>query len=539
MAVGPVGPPRNGGPGKPGPAAAQKPAQPKVQVAQGRALHPKERTTKNRSAFADARPAPRTAGAPVRERKTKNRSAFDAGGSKPGSVTPAARKLLEQVVQAPQRASSASAATATAVASKGSVSSGGARLADKASQALGALREPSIPGNDATHLDLLKYQRDSQRYNELKGFATSVIQTASAWPTPLPNLAASEPAFPGPNATAQELARFQLDFKKFDAAVKNAVAGKPPGPTSNSAAYGLGQEAVRAIGSLTEPAIPGNDATLQQLQQYQRDLQRYSGLKGLATSVINATGGMPNPIPGSLDVPRFPGPDSTPQQLAAFKVELQKFVAAVGGSAGPAGSAPTQPGPATTAAARAFGAAPEPAAPGPHGTYAEFVKFDVDAKKFLAAAKAVHGGKEFGHLLEPKFPGATATPQQLVKYAADMKGFLDAVRKAVSAQLAAAAPKPSLAAPTGPMAAAPAPGIKGQGGTIEDRALAELGNLQEPQFPRGKLGPDGKEESPTEAQLAQFQRDLGKYNRMFEMYSKIMANAHEMKKALIANLPRS
>lgn len=42
----------------------------------------------------------------------------------------------------------------------------------------------------------------------------------------------------------------------------------------------------------------------------------------------------------------------------------------------------------------------------------------------------------------------------------------------------------------------------------------------------------------SEADLAQYQRDLGKYNRMFEMYSKIMANSHEMKKALISNFPR-
>lgn len=42
----------------------------------------------------------------------------------------------------------------------------------------------------------------------------------------------------------------------------------------------------------------------------------------------------------------------------------------------------------------------------------------------------------------------------------------------------------------------------------------------------------------TQAQLAEYQRALGKYNRMFEMYSKIMANSHEMKKALIGNLPR-
>jgi hypothetical protein len=66
-------------------------------------------------------------------------------------------------------------------------------------------------------------------------------------------------------------------------------------------------------------------------------------------------------------------------------------------------------------------------------------------------------------------------------------------------------------------------------GTIEDKAAAALGALEEPKFP-------GKD--ATEAELAQFQKDLGKYNRMYEMMSKIMANAHEMKKALIGNLPR-
>ena len=41
-------------------------------------LHPKERATKNRSAFADSRPPPSAAKphSPVRERATKNRSAF-------------------------------------------------------------------------------------------------------------------------------------------------------------------------------------------------------------------------------------------------------------------------------------------------------------------------------------------------------------------------------------------------------------------------------------------------------------------------------
>ncbi|MBS1149699.1 MAG: hypothetical protein H6Q89_1397 [Myxococcaceae bacterium] len=71
--------------------------------------------------------------------------------------------------------------------------------------------------------------------------------------------------------------------------------------------------------------------------------------------------------------------------------------------------------------------------------------------------------------------------------------------------------------------------IRGSGSTIEDKAAARLGELTEPPFP-------GKD--ATEAELAQFQKDLGKYNRMYEMMSKIMANSHEMKKALIGNFPR-
>jgi hypothetical protein len=73
------------------------------------------------------------------------------------------------------------------------------------------------------------------------------------------------------------------------------------------------------------------------------------------------------------------------------------------------------------------------------------------------------------------------------------------------------------------------PAASGGGSTIEDRAAQALGALTEPPFP-------GKD--ATEAQLAQFQKDLGKYNRMYEMMSKIMANSHEMKKSIIGNIPR-
>ena len=56
--------------------------------------------------------------------------------------------------------------------------------------------------------------------------------------------------------------------------------------------------------------------------------------------------------------------------------------------------------------------------------------------------------------------------------------------------------------------------------------------------PAGLVEPTPPAANATQAQLAEYQRALGKYNRMFEMYSKIMANSHEMKKALIGNFPR-
>jgi hypothetical protein len=39
-----------------------------------------------------------------------------------------------------------------------------------------------------------------------------------------------------------------------------------------------------------------------------------------------------------------------------------------------------------------------------------------------------------------------------------------------------------------------------------------------------------------EATVMRYQLDLQKYNPMLEMYSKIMANSHEMKKAMIDNI---
>ncbi len=48
----------------------------------------------------------------------------------------------------------------------------------------------------------------------------------------------------------------------------------------------------------------------------------------------------------------------------------------------------------------------------------------------------------------------------------------------------------------------------------------------------------GNNDVKTAIELTEHQRNLANYNRMFEMCSKIMANSHEMKKALIGNLPR-
>ncbi|MBS1150723.1 MAG: hypothetical protein H6Q89_2421, partial [Myxococcaceae bacterium] len=136
-----------------------------------------------------------------------------------------------------------------------------------------------------------------------------------------------------------------------------------------------------------------------------------------------------------------------------------------------------------------------------------------------------------GGLTPPAFPGVGATAGELAKFLADMQKFLEALGKQGGLQPGTPAPSTGTPAPsTG--TPAPSTGTSPQiqaAGSIEDRAAARLGELKEPTFP-------GKD--ATEAELAQFQKDLGKYNRMFEMMSKIMANAHEMKKALIGNLPR-
>ncbi len=55
-------------------------------------------------------------------------------------------------------------------------------------------------------------------------------------------------------------------------------------------------------------------------------------------------------------------------------------------------------------------------------------------------------------------------------------------------------------------------------------------------MPEMPVAPEPPSPDADEATLMNYQRDLAKYNRMFEMYSKIMSDAHEMKKALIDNM---
>ena len=59
-------------------------------------------------------------------------------------------------------------------------------------------------------------------------------------------------------------------------------AGRPPAPAGRDVA----DDAIRAIGDLKEPAIPGPDATPQQLAQYEKDTKRYDRMMELMSNVI-------------------------------------------------------------------------------------------------------------------------------------------------------------------------------------------------------------------------------------------------------------
>ena len=73
----------------------------------------------------------------------------------------------------------------------------------------------------------------------------------------------------------------------------------------------------------------------------------------------------------------------------------------------------------------------------------------------------------------------------------------------------------------------PDPGLPGITSPIE--------TMDEP-MPEAPMAPAPPPDDADEVTLATYQRDMAKYNRMMEMYSNIMANAHEMKKGIIDNL---
>lgn len=55
-------------------------------------------------------------------------------------------------------------------------------------------------------------------------------------------------------------------------------------------------------------------------------------------------------------------------------------------------------------------------------------------------------------------------------------------------------------------------------------------------MPQMPVEPTPPPEGADQLALDQYQRDMAKYNRMFEMYSKIMSETYEMKKSIINNL---
>lgn len=66
--------------------------------------------------------------------------------------------------------------------------------------------------------------------------------------------------------------------------------------------------------------------------------------------------------------------------------------------------------------------------------------------------------------------------------------------------------------------------------------LASANKRVRPVGPLSNSRPSSPPANASATQMAQFNKSLAKYNRMFEMMSKIMQNQHEMKKSIIGNL---
>ena len=72
----------------------------------------------------------------------------------------------------------------------------------------------------------------------------------------------------------------------------------------------------------------------------------------------------------------------------------------------------------------------------------------------------------------------------------------------------------------------PDPGLPGITSPIETMDEA---------MPEAPVAPTPPPDGADEASLATYQAEMAKYNRMMEMYSNVMSNAHEMKKSIIDN----
>ncbi len=176
-------------------------------------------------------------------------------------------------------------------------------LLDQALASKAQLMAPKMPSTNASVNEQIHYQKDLSRFNRMNELADSVIAQVKDLPTPFPtNLLV--PKFPSPDATPQELARFQSDLSRFVSEVKagktgtasTATATSSTGSTSATPTAGqqsavnaggdVADQAIRAIGALPEPQIPGPDATPQELAQYEKDTKRYDRMMELMSSII-------------------------------------------------------------------------------------------------------------------------------------------------------------------------------------------------------------------------------------------------------------
>ncbi len=69
-------------------------------------------------------------------------------------------------------------------------------------------------------------------------------------------------------------------------ALNNAGATAATGSVARPSGGDIADQAIRAIGQLSEPAIPGPDATPQQLAQYEKDTKRYDRMMELMSTII-------------------------------------------------------------------------------------------------------------------------------------------------------------------------------------------------------------------------------------------------------------